>query len=407
MARLAVLALLVACGSSSSKQAPTKITDGIQIVYSADLDAAVDHAATELARGLRAELGAMAQVRTVFVPLGGVTVRVADPARRAEADAIIKAKIGKVVAMVECEASERLVAICMRITDERAEALRMAAVGEAVAVIRKRIESGALAATVTANGTSLVVDVAGTNQDEIARTRDVIARVGRLEIKAVDHDSEYMRSVFQHVEADKATQEPRVDVRITARMDQWRGAANGELESELYLVAHDREKLQGYLEELARSDPRFVVPADRQFGYEHFDGAPREWWRTHFLVREGGVSGPPVKRATSQRDGVTRDLRIVIELEKAGAKALEELSANSVGKKIAIVLDHRIISTPLVAAPLAGRRLSIALGGPADRQQREADELVAVLRAGALPAPIREETVSELRGGKVIPPPVE
>jgi preprotein translocase subunit SecD len=404
MARLAVLAVFVACGSSSSKQAPTKITDGIQIVYSADLDAAVDHAATDITRRLRAELGPMAEVRSVFAPLGGVTVRLTDPARRAEADAIIKAKIGKVVAMVECKASEQLGAICMKITDEHAQALRMAAVGEAVAVIRKRIESGALAATVTANGTSLVVDIAGTNEEETARTRDVIARVGRLEINAVDNSSEYMKSVFQQVELDKAAAEPRVE--ITADTDQWRGA-KGVLESELYLVAHDREKLRRYLAELAQRDPRFRVPADRMLADAPFESTPgRSSWRTHYLVREG-VSRPTIRSATSQRDGLTRNVQVVIELDKAGAKALEELSANSVGKKIAIVLDGRIASTPIVAAPLAGGRITIALGGPADRQQREADELVAVLRAGPLPAPIREETVSELRGGKVIPPPAE
>ncbi len=373
--------------------------DGVRIVYSADLDAAVDHEATEIARGLRTELGATAEVRTSFEPLGAVTVRLSDPTRRAETDAIIK-KLGTAVAMRDCEAD----AICMKVTDEHAQALRAAAIDEAVAVIRKRIASGGLQATVAANGTKLVVDLAGT-EDAMAHARDVIARVGRFEVAAVDNNSQYMRSVFQQVEADKAAQEARLGT-IETRTDGWRGA-NGATETDVYILDLDREPLRRYLEVLARSDPSFNVPADRQLGYEQFNPLHGEWsWRTHYLVREGRVSGRTIKSVKSQRDSATPNMQLVIELDKVGAAALQELSTKSVGKKVAIVLDHRV-SAPIVAAPLAGGRLTITLGVPSVSWQRDADELVAVLRGGALPVPLREETVSELRGGKVIPPPVE
>ena len=52
-------------------------------------------------------------------------------------------------------------------------------------------------------------------------------------------------------------------------------------------------------------------------------------------------------------------------------------------------------SAPVIQSAITGGKVSITMGGadPAE-QARDAAELVNVLRAGSLPAPLREESIS-------------
>ena len=73
-------------------------------------------------------------------------------------------------------------------------------------------------------------------------------------------------------------------------------------------------------------------------------------------------------------------------------------TTDQVGKKIAVVLDGLVVVAPIVTTPLKGGRFTIPMTHPT-----AANELAVVLRAGPLAAPMLEETVNDLRGGKVIP----
>ena len=76
---------------------------------------------------------------------------------------------------------------------------------------------------------------------------------------------------------------------------------------------------------------------------------------------------------------------------------LVSLTRETVGHKLAIVLDGVVRSAPIVQSAVTGGRLTITLGGAdADDAERDARELVKVLRTGALPAPLVEESVQEL-----------
>src|SRR5262249_32649431 len=68
-----------------------------------------------------------------------------------------------------------------------------------------------------------------------------------------------------------------------------------------------------------------------------------------------------------------------------------------VGQKLATILDDKVKSAPIINGAIKGGRASITMGGSdADRQIKERDELVNVLRTGSLPAPLREESSAEL-----------
>jgi preprotein translocase subunit SecD len=84
-------------------------------------------------------------------------------------------------------------------------------------------------------------------------------------------------------------------------------------------------------------------------------------------------------------------------LSDRGAREFEEITSENVGRKLAIVLDGKVFSAPVIREKIAGGRASIT--GSFDI--KEARDLAIVLRAGALPAPIKiaeERTVGPSLG---------
>jgi preprotein translocase subunit SecD len=78
-------------------------------------------------------------------------------------------------------------------------------------------------------------------------------------------------------------------------------------------------------------------------------------------------------------------------MDRTGAALNERLTGENIGRKMAIVLDEKINSAPVIEGRI-GARGRITLGGFGDpfALQNEAKDLVSVLRSGALPAPLRK-----------------
>src|SRR6185436_20036766 len=70
-----------------------------------------------------------------------------------------------------------------------------------------------------------------------------------------------------------------------------------------------------------------------------------------------------------------------------GAAAFDRVTGESVGQRLAIVLDSIVHSAPVIQNRIGGGRGQITLGrGDSDALMKEAKDLAIVLRAGALPA---------------------
>ena len=88
---------------------------------------------------------------------------------------------------------------------------------------------------------------------------------------------------------------------------------------------------------------------------------------------------------------------IAIEFNSKGASIFSEVTAQNVGKRLAIVLDGKVHSAPRINEKIPSGRASITGRFTVE----EAGDLAIVLRAGALPAPIyieEERTVGPLLG---------
>ena len=103
----------------------------------------------------------------------------------------------------------------------------------------------------------------------------------------------------------------------------------------------------------------------------------------YLVRRQAVVTGRDLKSAHAGL-GELGEPNVRFALKPRGAEALERETARSFGRRLAIVLDERVISAPTIDG-VVGMEGQIRGGLTA----AEADEMAALLRAGALPAKMR------------------
>ena len=83
---------------------------------------------------------------------------------------------------------------------------------------------------------------------------------------------------------------------------------------------------------------------------------------------------------------------VSFSLDRVGAKRFARITTNNVGKRLAIILDNKIVSAPQIREPILGGNGQIS----GNFTFQSATDLAVLLRSGALPAPlniIEERTV--------------
>jgi preprotein translocase subunit SecD len=99
--------------------------------------------------------------------------------------------------------------------------------------------------------------------------------------------------------------------------------------------------------------------------------------------------GDQISSANVQTD--QQGKRVVgFSLKSDGAKLFADYTSNHVNEFFAIVLDNAVISAPFIESPITGGSGQISGGGLAGFAQKDAEDLVNVLRFGSLPFPVEE-----------------
>jgi len=91
------------------------------------------------------------------------------------------------------------------------------------------------------------------------------------------------------------------------------------------------------------------------------------------------------------------DPYVSIRFNQKGAKIFKRVTTENVNKRLAIILDNKVYSAPVIREPIPGGRAQIS----GSFTLEEANDLAIVLRAGSLPAPIKileERTVGPSLG---------
>jgi len=425
---------------------------GMHIVYSIDLDKAVDDKASELRRDLEAKFADEkidAKVKTPALPLGAVTVLLPDGKKKAEIESQIRSDYSSTIQDRDCAPQDGANAICFRVSTSYADGIKKAALSNAVSTIRERInEKGVSEPSVVEKGDDIIVELPGNPKDTVMiETREIIAKTAKLEFKVVDDNSDYMQKLYKQVGSIDKDRTPSdahaLKLDVKAEIEQWHPEEGGGTHTDYYLEAHDRDDsmpkawaakhgclndnsviendktrcrvtgrqaIERYLygdKELGEpgliaTNPAFKLPDDHQLGFEPIDPQPsakdrRVLWRTYYLDRAVRLTGSGISNAMGSNDQNTGQPVVLLDFNRFGSRAFGDLTAQIVGKKLATILDDTVRSAPIINGAIRGGRAQITLGGgdPVE-QERKREELVNVLKTGSLPAPLVMQSQQEV-----------
>jgi hypothetical protein len=253
------------------------------------------------------------------------------------------------------------------------------------------------AARVRDGGTRLEVELLGLAPDEAEGVRrgKTLETAGPLELRLVAEDTPTAQALFAAARDDARA----ADRGVRAEADHWSDPQTGASHRDVYLVAPDRAALELWL---AQSGGRAAIDgAGLVLGVEKLewawqgdgDGPPPGGVRSYLLEREVQLDNRDVAGADVQWDERTGRPEVRLDFTGAGGDRFEALTARAIGRKLAIVVDHRVISAPLIQSRIPGGTAIITLGGKnPDEQLREGHALAAALRTGPLPARVTLET---------------
>ena len=145
------------------------------------------------------------------------------------------------------------------------------------------------------------------------------------------------------------------------------------------------------------------IPPGREILYK-IDENPQTHRTSHtpFLIKKRTLlTGAYLTDARVQIDSRFNEPYVSITFDKKGARIFERITGENVNKRLAIVLDNNVYSAPVIQEKIAGGQARIT----GNFTTEEARDLAIVLRAGALPAPVKileERTVGPSLGADSI-----
>lgn len=286
--------------------------------------------------------------------------------------------------------------------------------------IRDRVDRfGVSGASVMRREDRIIVELPGLNPEYVDRVKSNLAKTAKLEFKIVDDESNHMQKVgrllysLQRKEMRSELDESVREVFFVKDTGKWKpgfeeikdikadteygSTGKGkEPKTVVYLQHKNRRVIEKFIEALPAE---YAIPGDRQVGYEDVpvkdkDGKPtgEVASRTYYLYKVAQVTGEYLDDADVGYDQYGKP-EVDFTFGRAGEKKFRALTRNNIGRRMAVILDNKIQSAPVIQSEI-GARGRITLGGglksPKDLMD-EAKDLAAVLKAGSLPAPMRPE----------------
>ncbi|MBI5741300.1 MAG: protein translocase subunit SecD [Nitrospirae bacterium] len=105
----------------------------------------------------------------------------------------------------------------------------------------------------------------------------------------------------------------------------------------------------------------------------------------YLVKKQTLITGDFLTEARVNIDQRYNEPYVGISFDATGAKLFEQVTANNVKKRLAIILDQNIYSAPVIQEKITGGDASITGSFTMD----EAKDLAIVLRSGSLPAPLK------------------
>ena len=308
---------------------------------------------------------------------------------------------------------------------------RADATEQALKIIRTRIdEFGVEEPLIQKVGSDrIIVELAGITDEE--RAKDVVRQTAYLEFKLVQDGEDFIaalpridRAIVQTLGAEAVTDRARaerpgeaVEQLLFGRQDTTKSddaAADSAVaarpltalllqsgsEGEFLVAEADVATVERYLAlpEVQRALPRNT---ELRWGVEPRGRGAQLYRSLYVLESRAFMTGEVLEDAQPGREPQFGMTVVNFQLNRTGARTFERVTSQHIGDRIAIVLDNKVFSAPVVQSRISNRG-QIELG---QAPLQEANDLALVLRAGALPAPleiIEERTVGPSLGADSI-----
>jgi preprotein translocase subunit SecD len=230
-----------------------------------------------------------------------------------------------------------------KISDKEARRMKDSAAEQALETIRNRIDQfGVAEPTILRQGENeIVVELPGVKDPK--RAIELIGKTAQLEFKLVDDEAP-----------------------VAAKLPQ--SIAPGEEEDLLKQFAGK-------------------IPEDDEILFEKkINGDTGEVRKVPILLKkQAALTGDLLSNAKVNIDTRYNEPYVSLSFNAAGAKLFEDVTGANVKKRLAIILDNTVYSAPVIQEKISGGNAQITGRFTMD----EARDLSIVLRAGALPAPLK------------------
>jgi len=267
-----------------------------------------------------------------------------------------------------------------------------AAVERAIQIIRNRIDQwGVFEPSIQKVGTDrILVQLPGVMDPD--RAKNLIGKTALLEFRIVADQELAQKTLF---EIDRALKEALAqdstllsDVRGRLSPDHPFVSLLGQVVGD-YVVNVDHVPLVDTL--LSLPVVRRVIPPGYEFAWGRiFEVSGGKYRRLFLLKKRADLTGAELANAyhtigSPQDPTAANQPLVILEFTPRGSVRFERLTEENVNKRLAIVLDGVVQSAPVIRQAIRGGAARIEGIGSLN----EARDLAVILRAGALPAPLR------------------
>ena len=274
------------------------------------------------------------------------------------------------------------------------------AVVRAKEIIRNRVDQYGVAEPViqTQGLRRIIVALPGVSDEE--RVRKLLKGTAKLEFKLV-RDNNSMLEAFERINSYLAQSEKaEADTSAASKNPLYENIVvmqNGTA----YAPVYSRE----YLAELFQdADIQKLLPKDSEirFSARPITGNDGETFHEMFLLKKTPeLTGGVITEAKATFGASALQPEVTMRMNSDGTAKWARITGANIGRRIAIILDKAVYSAPVVESKIPGG--SSVINGIESIE--EAQDLEIVLKAGALPAPVRiieERTVGPSLGADYI-----
>ena len=299
-------------------------------------------------------------------------------------------------------------------------------IDQALRIVRSRVNELGVAEPIVqkAGNDRIIVELAGATEEDQRRAKEVISKTAFLKFQIVRPAAE-LAAAFPRIdravadafpnEARAARQQPASPVGRLLQTGQDTAAAAADTAAvarpfstklqplgQEGIFGVDTANVAAVQRYITRPEVQRALPRGTQLRWGVDDAPQPQPFRTLYLLNtEPIVTGEYLQGAQAQPDPQFGRPVVAFELSRTGGRRFERGTGANIGNQMAIVLDERVYSAPVIQSEI-GNRGQIEMG---NASLTEARDLALVLRAGALPAPIRiveERTVGPSLGADSI-----